>query len=106
MTELPTLIDVTTSSALVEFKQANGTTHYYQVEFAQITRSHAEQYVKGVRINAVYGQSTYRISQTGLIPGRRYHFRIIPIVRVRTYYAGIPSGVVEVNVLVPGKVQS
>ena len=104
MTKLPVVADVTTTSVLLEFEQANDTTYNYQVEYAQITPSHAEPYVKGVKINAVHGQSTYRISQTGLIPGRQYKLRIIPNIYIaRKYYGGIPSGDVQVYILVPGK---
>ena len=104
VTEVPKVIDVTTSSALLEFKQANGTTHNYQLEYAQITNSTTEKYVKGAKINAVHGQSTYWITQRGLIPGRHYQLRIIPNIHINTTdYGGIPSSAVQVNILVPGK---
>ena len=104
MTEVPKVIAVTASSALLEFQEANDTTHNYQVEYAELIFSSVAQYVKGVKINAVHGQSTYRILQTGLIPRKRYQLRIVPnIYIVRTDYGGIPSGAVQVSTLVHGK---
>ena len=104
MTKVPVVIDVTTSSALLEFQQANDTTDNYQVEYAQITDSPTEHYVKGVKTNAIHGQFTYRISQTGLIPGRQYQLRITPNIHIGgTDYGGIPSGDVQVYISVPGK---
>ena len=104
MMEVPKVISVTTSSVWLEFQEANDTTHNYQVEYAELIFSSVVQYVKGVKIDAVPGQSTYRILQTGLIPGRQYQLRIIPnIYIVRTDYGGIPSGGIKVVILVPGR---
>ena len=88
---------MTTSSVTIEFQAANGTTSYYQVEFGMYQS--VQTYNTGRRITGQLGQTVYRFTESNLIPGRSYVFRITPYVRS---YPGIPSNTVTVTIMKPG----
>ena len=100
----PLIINVSTSSVLLEFQSANGSVNSYLLQYALERLGNSLAFVSGDTMRAVNGQRSYRISQTNLLPGRKYHLRIIPMVYVNfKNHWGIPSEAVQVTILKPGK---
>ena len=102
----PSIIDITTYSALVEFHSATRFTSSYGVEYALEEYEGATLTYSargGEKVNAVNGQQVYRILQSYLKPGKKYHLRIVPFVRTHSTNRGIPSPVVQATILSPGQ---
>ena len=91
---------------LLEFHSAIGYTSSYGVEYALEEYEGATLTYSargGETVNAVNGQQVYRILQTYLRPGKKYHLRIVPFVYSRSNNRGKPSAVVQATILSPGQ---
>ena len=100
----PLIISVSTRSVSLEFQSANGSVNSYLLQYALEKLGSSLAFVNGGTMRAVNGQSAYRVAQTDLLPGRKYHLRVIPQVYVKyNNYWGIPSEAVQVTILKPGK---
>ena len=101
---MPKVITVDIQTVLLEFARANGTTHRYQIEYAQKIPRYAYRYLAGTVMNAVEGQSKYRLLQGRLVPGGYYRLRVVTLIQSSgQYYRGIDSGTVETQLLIPGE---
>ena len=100
LTSIPTVIEVSTYYATIEFSHADGPADSYLAEYALTTLS---EYSEGSYVNVVDGQERYRIKQPSLIPGRSYFIRIVPRVRIGSInYRGVVSESVQVSIRKPG----
>ena len=105
----PRVVTLTTSSIVLEFQAANGSVTHTQVEYAKEEAASALNFQSGSRVTVIGGESTYRVSQTKLIPGETYDIRVVPLVYIRSgsygsYYRGIPSEPIKVMIPKPGRV--
>ena len=86
----------------LEFQAANGTASWLNVEYAK--EGFELNFVTGRRVKVEEGRLTYRMSQTGLIPGETYHIRVVPTVHLyNLLYRGIPSNTTTVIAPAPGR---
>ena len=104
----PKVVTITTSSIVLEFQAANGTTTRYEVEYAREVAASVLSFQSGSRVTAA-GESTYQVSQKNLITGATYNIRVVPLIQVNSgyrllLYRGIPSNTTKVMIPRPGRV--
>ena len=101
ITSTPTVIEVTTTSVILEFRAANYEVDYYRVEYGQGIGSSVDFSSSGT-VYHTRGQTTYRFSRTSFRTGVNYYFRVVPYISYPSY-RGTPSPTRKVWIPKPGE---
>ena len=105
----PRVVSLTPISILLEVQAANGSATHSQVEYAKEKAASVLSFEGGSRVTLTGGESSYQVSQKNLKLGETYHIRVVPLVRIYSYYReffyrGIPSDTIKVMIPMPGRV--